>query len=111
MENIHTQSSALPELENHDYASLKAVASAKGYLVCSTLLCVMLVSLIFMLIFVPWQQSVAGTGKIIIFCPMERPQNIEALIPARLKKWHVQDGQTVKKGELIVELSEIGHKY
>lgn len=42
---------------------------------------------------------------------MERPQNIEALIPARLKRWHVQDGQTVKKGELIVELSEIDQKY
>ena len=101
----------LPELDNHKYDSLKAVASAKGYMVCSILLCIMLVSTILMLIFVPWQQSVSGTGKIIIFCPMERPQNIEALIPARLKRWHVQDGQTVKKGELIAELTEIDPKY
>lgn len=111
METIQSEPGLLPELDNHNYASLKAVASAKGYMVCSILLCVMLVSTILMLIFVPWQQSVSGTGKIIIFCPMERPQNIEALIPARLKRWHVQDGQTVKQGELIAELTEIDPKY
>ncbi|MEW3768130.1 hypothetical protein QOZ52_29170, partial [Pseudomonas aeruginosa] len=34
--------------------------------------------------FVPWRQSVAGKGEIIVFSPMERPQTIEAQIPARL---------------------------
>lgn len=42
---------------------------------------------------------------------MERPQNIEAQIPARLKKWYVRDGQLVKRGELIAELSDIDPKF
>ncbi len=93
------------------YESLKAVQSKSGYGVIAILLSITLVSITIMLIYVPWQQSVAGTGKIIIFSPMQRPQNIEAQIPARLKHWYVRDGQLVKQGELIAELSDLDPKF
>ncbi|MDZ4837861.1 MAG: biotin/lipoyl-binding protein [Candidatus Melainabacteria bacterium] len=75
------------------------------------ILMVLFAGLVVILIYVPWQQSISGAGKVIIFSPMHRPQNIEAQIPARLHKWHVLDGQSVKEGQLIVELSDMDSKF
>ncbi len=75
----------------------------------SLLLLVLLVVLC--LIFVPWQQSVTGYGRVIIFSPMDRPQNIEAQIPGRLVRWNLVEGQTVKLGDVIAELEDIDSKF
>ena len=93
------------------YNSLRAVASTHGYGSIATLLAIVLLLVSFMLACVPWQQSISGLGKIIIFSPMQRPQNIESQIPARLKHWYVRDGQIVKQGELIAELSDLDPKF
>lgn len=63
------------------------------------------------LFLIPWQQSVSGAGRVIIFSPMERPQNIEAQIPGRILKWHVREGTEVKQGDLVVELTELDQKF
>ena len=63
------------------------------------------------LIAVPWQQSVPGKGKVTVFSPMERPQSIEAQIDGRIKQWHVVEGQNVKAGELLLEISELNIQY
>lgn len=94
-----------------DYESLKAVSSKTSYGIIALLLTVLLASVTLMMMYVPWQQSVSGVGKIIIFSPMHRPQNIEAQIPARLKHWYVRDGQFVHKGEVIAELSDLDPKF
>lgn len=61
--------------------------------------------------FVPWQQSISGIGQVMIFSPMERPQNIEAQIPGRILSWNVRDGETVQKGQLIAELMDLDPKF
>ena len=63
------------------------------------------------LIFVPWQQSVTGFGRIIVFSPMDRPQSIEAQIPGRLVRWDIVEGQSVKAGEIIAEIEDIDSKF
>ena len=63
------------------------------------------------LYFVPWQQSVTGYGRVIVFAPMDRPQTIEAQIPGRLVKWRVVEGQTVAAGEIVAELDDIDSKF
>lgn len=63
------------------------------------------------LIFVPWQQSVTGYGRVIVFSPMDRPQNIEAQIPGRLIRWNIVEGQTVSAGEIIAEIEDIDSKF
>lgn len=63
------------------------------------------------LIFVPWQQTVIGTGKVTVFSPMQRPQSIEAQISGRLKTWYVMEGQTVQAGQLIAELVDLDPKF
>lgn len=98
-------------IEKPKYQSLRAVESKRGYGMVAVVVGILLVSTLAMLIFVPWQQSIAGLGKIIILSPMERPQNIEAQIPARIRQWHVRDGQSVKRGQLVAELSDLDPKF
>jgi multidrug resistance efflux pump len=62
--------------------------------------------LVALLVFVPWQQNVRGSGKVIAYAPAERQQTLEAPIEGRVTKWHVVEGQRIKSGELIVEISD-----
>lgn len=59
-----------------------------------------------LLVFVPWQQSVDGTGRVIAYAPQERQQFIEAPLEGRLVAWHVQEGVKVKKGDILCEMSD-----
>jgi membrane fusion protein, adhesin transport system len=74
-------------------------------------LLLLLVLVVLCLFFVPWQQSVTGYGRVIVFTPMDRPQNIEAQIPGRLVRWNIVEGQAVKSGEVIAEIQDIDSKF
>lgn len=63
-----------------------------------------LVGLPFLLIGVPWTQSVHGTGRATAFNPVERPQFIVSPIEGRIKKWYVAEGDRVQAGQRIVEM-------
>ena len=65
-------------------------------------------ALLFFLIifFVPWTQTITVTGQLSAYTPYERPQDIEAQITGRIKKWHVNEGDEVKEGDLILELED-----
>ncbi|MFZ4467030.1 MAG: HlyD family secretion protein [Phycisphaerales bacterium] len=56
--------------------------------------------------FVPWQQSVRGTGRVIAFNPLDRRVNIEAPVEGRVRKVHVVENQSVKQGDLIAEIQD-----
>lgn len=58
------------------------------------------------LIFTPWQQTVQGSGRVIAYAPLERQQTVEAPLEGRVVEWYVQEGDTVKKGDPIAELSD-----
>ncbi len=61
---------------------------------------------LFLCLFMPWMQTVQGYGRVIALNPEERRQELTAPIEGRIQKWYVQEGQKVKKGEPIVELSD-----
>lgn len=65
----------------------------------------------FIFLFVPWQQNIRGNGKVTAFNPANRPQTIETIIAGRIKKWHVQEGEAVKKGDTIITLTEVKEKF
>ncbi len=64
------------------------------------------VFLVLCLIFVPWQQSVRGYGRVIAYAPLERTQAIQAPIFGRVIHWYVQEGQRVAEGDLIAQLAD-----
>jgi multidrug efflux pump subunit AcrA (membrane-fusion protein) len=73
----------------------------------SSRLAIKLVVLFLLVIaFVPWTQTITVTGQLSAYSPFERPQDIEAQITGRIKKWHIFEGVRVKQGDLIVELDD-----
>lgn len=66
---------------------------------------------IFLCLFLPWTQNVKGNGHLTAFSPQSRPQAVPSIIYGRIAKWHVREGQTVKKGDTIVTLEEVKEKY
>ncbi len=54
----------------------------------------------------PWTQTITVTGQMSAYTPYERPQDIEAQITGRIKKWYVLEGDQVKEGDLILELED-----
>lgn len=58
------------------------------------------------LVFVPWQQSVAGKGRVVAFAPMERQQEITAPIEGNVTEWYVQEGTLVKKGQPLFKITD-----
>lgn len=58
------------------------------------------------LVFLPWRQFVAGTGRVIAFNPLDRRVNVEAQVSGRVKHLHVVEGQRVKKGDVIAEIQD-----
>lgn len=52
----------------------------------------------------PWQQTAAGTGRVVAYSPTDRQQNIDAPVDGRLGQWFVQEGSHVREGDPIVEL-------
>ncbi len=62
-------------------------------------------------LFLPWTQYVEVAGNVTIRNPEQRPQTIQAVIPGRIQKWHVQEGELVDSGAIIVSLTEIKSEY
>ncbi|MCG8389207.1 MAG: HlyD family efflux transporter periplasmic adaptor subunit [Cytophagales bacterium] len=70
-----------------------------------------LVIIFFIILFVPWQQNIRGTGEVTAFTPGNRPQSVESAIPGRISSWRVREGQFVYSGDTILTLSEIKDEY
>jgi membrane fusion protein, adhesin transport system len=64
-------------------------------------------SIIFITLFLPWQQNITGYGKVTTLRPEHRPQTIETTIAGRIEKWKVREGQYVNKGDTILTISEV----
>lgn len=58
------------------------------------------------LVFVPWQQSVNGKGRVIAYDPIERQQVVTARVDGQIKHWHVQEGQRVEAGTPLVDIED-----
>lgn len=54
----------------------------------------------------PWVQTAFGSGQVIAFTPLEREQTIKAPLSGRVLSWKVREGQAVKAGDLLIELSD-----
>ncbi len=91
--------------------ALRLVESPRPARPFAFILMLFLALFILALIYVPWQQSVTGVGQLIVFSPGERPQNVQAQIPGRLKGWRVQEGDIVEAGTVIAEIAEIDAKF
>jgi adhesin transport system membrane fusion protein len=86
--------------------ALHNVQAPRSARVLARLLWVLLVVTAVALVLTPWQQNIPGSGRVIAFSPEERLQQVEAAIDGRIVGWHVVEGDTVKRGDPIVDLTD-----
>jgi len=72
-------------------------------------LLLLMVLVICLLAFAPWQQSVRGTGRVLAYSPQSRQQVIEAPIKGRIVEWGggVYENALVSKGQTIVTIQDL----
>ncbi|MFM8738983.1 MAG: biotin/lipoyl-binding protein, partial [Cytophagales bacterium] len=70
------------------------------------------IGIVFLVIlFLPWQQNIRGSGKVTALSPSNRPQTVETVIAGRIQIWKIKEGQYVEKGDTIALISEVKEKY
>lgn len=65
----------------------------------------------FIVLFMPWTQSVDTVGKVSTLNPENRPQTINSRIGGRIEKWYVKEGDFVEKNDTIAFISEVKDDY
>ncbi|MEN9511519.1 MAG: hypothetical protein RLZZ370_1338 [Bacteroidota bacterium] len=70
---------------------------------------VLIIIVVFM--FLPWTQNIRSNGKVTTLLPGQRPQEVQTVIGGRLVQWMVREGDTVRKGDTIVLISEVKDNY
>ncbi|MEQ9304844.1 MAG: HlyD family efflux transporter periplasmic adaptor subunit [Marinoscillum sp.] len=97
-------------LDEGDFYSLRTLKTpGLGRLIAQVISVLMII--IILIMFLPWQQNIRGTGKLTALNPGNRPQTVESAIPGRVKEWKIREGQYVAQGDTILTLSEIKDKY
>jgi multidrug efflux pump subunit AcrA (membrane-fusion protein) len=91
--------------------SLKRVGAPRSVRRTARKLGLTLALLVVALAFVPWQQSVPGSGQVAVYDAMSRPQTVHAQIPGRLVAWNVQEGDVVRAGDVIARIEDIDAKF
>lgn len=62
-------------------------------------------------LFLPWTQNIQVKGNVSTLYQEQRPQQLNSPIPGRIIKWYVKNGDYVKKGDTILQLSEVKEDY
>ncbi len=98
------------ELKNSSLYTVKLINTPKKFKTIRNWLSGIFI-ILFLCMFLPWQQNINGKGKVTPFAPEDRPQNIPSIIAGRIESWKVVEGQFVKKGDTLVVISEVKEKF
>lgn len=63
------------------------------------------------IMFLPWTQSIRGRGNVTALRQEERPQELNSIIPGKIVKWYVKEGDFVKAGDTILQIAEVKDDY
>ena len=70
-----------------------------------------IIAVFVVLLFLPWTQNIRSEGVVTSLKQDQRPQEVNNIIPGRILKWYVREGDFVKAGDTIVQLAEIKDEY
>lgn len=65
----------------------------------------------FALLLMPWTQNIRSNGSVTTLKPNQKPQSLNSVIAGQIKKWYVQEGDFVEKGDTILQISEVKADY
>ncbi|TNE55169.1 MAG: HlyD family efflux transporter periplasmic adaptor subunit [Bacteroidetes bacterium] len=97
-------------IDREKFASFRLVESRKSGKVFIRLIGA-LFGVALLTMFIPWTQNIRSGGAVTTLQPDQRPQTIHTIIPGRMEKWYVREGDFVRKGDTILFISEIKDDY
>ena len=103
LENISLESNFTPKSINSIYRYGKK--NKIGY----WLLGIMQFFLI--VLFLPWTQNISSSGNVSTLYQDQRAQQINTVIPGKIIKWYIKEGDVIKKGDTIVQLADTKDDY
>ena len=62
-------------------------------------------------LFLPWTQNISSNGHVTTLYQDQRPQELNSVIPGRILKWWVKEGDFVNKGDTILQLADVKDEY
>ena len=103
IENIASETKFYPKSTKQIYRYDKH--SKIGYWLIGVILFLIVV------LFMPWTQNISSIGHVTTLYQDQRPQQINSVIPGKIIKWYIKEGDFVKKGDTILELAEVKDDY
>jgi adhesin transport system membrane fusion protein len=97
-------------IDRKSLSALEQVETRKSGVTLIRMILVMFV-LSIIILFIPWTQNIRAAGQVTALRPDQRPQTIHSVIPGRIEKWFVAEGQFVHKGDTILFISEVKDEY
>lgn len=91
--------------------SLRDLPTPRATRKLASLLGVSFVVLPILLVVVPWQQNVPGSGRVTALDPLDRVQILPAPVTGRLVKVNVQEGSVVEEGQILAEMADQDPNY
>jgi multidrug efflux pump subunit AcrA (membrane-fusion protein) len=62
-------------------------------------------------LFLPWTQNIRAKGTVTTLYQDQRPQEVNTIIGGRVMKWHIKEGDYVKAGDTLIQLTEVKVDY
>lgn len=62
-------------------------------------------------LFLPWTQNIRSKGMVTTLLMEQRPQQVNNIIGGQVMKWYIKEGDYVKAGDTLVQLSEVKTDY
>ena len=103
IENINAESNFKPSSIRSIYRYEKN--SKIGYWVLGIFVFLLIVLLL------PWTQNISSSGHVTTLYQDQRPQQINTVIPGKIIKWYIKEGDVVKKGDTLVQLADTKDDY
>jgi multidrug efflux pump subunit AcrA (membrane-fusion protein) len=93
-------------IEHHagHFATFNSIRIPRIARVIAWFLIFMVIASALFVAFVPWIQTTSGNGRVTALNPIDRQQEINALVSGRIEAWYVHDGDHVKVGDPIVKI-------
>jgi multidrug efflux pump subunit AcrA (membrane-fusion protein) len=98
----------------HNYPQLSVISASQTPRLVGRIVVIFTWLFIFVpifMLFLPWQQNINGEGHISAFTPAHRQQTIQSPVSGRILEWHVKEGAKVKKGDLLLEVTDIDPQF
>ncbi len=110
MLNISKNSVSKTAFENLELHSLKTLSTPKTGRKLAWWIRIILILLVIVM-FLPWQQNIDGKGAVTALNPQDRPQNVQNPVGGQIQKWYVQEGAFVNKGDTLLTITEVKDEY